>query len=63
MSIGGTAVVTADASGGTARPGVIVEESVEVKDSAIVNPSGGTALLASHGAAETTIWVKNTAAL
>lgn len=61
LSIGGTAIVTADGSGGTSRPGIVVDETVEVKDSAIVNGAGGLDLLASNGTTDTTIWVKDSA--
>lgn len=59
LIIGGKATVTADDTGGTSNPGLIVEETVEVKDSAIVNGTGGTALIASHGATDTTLWIKD----
>ncbi len=61
LMIGGTAIVTADASGGTARPGLVVNETVEVKDNAVLNGVGGAALLASNGTTDTTIWVKDAA--
>ncbi|HEV2294621.1 MAG TPA: hypothetical protein VGR35_12265 [Tepidisphaeraceae bacterium] len=61
LMIGGTAIVTADASGGTARPALLVEETVEIRDDAIVNATGGTALLASRGSTDITIWATDNA--
>jgi hypothetical protein len=60
LAVGGTAVVTADASGGTARPGVLVEETVEMTDDAILNGTGGTAVLGSRGYTDSTIRVVDT---
>ena len=62
LVVGGTAEVTADASGGTARPGILVEETVEVRDDAILHGTGGTAVVGSRGYIDSTIRVADTSA-
>jgi hypothetical protein len=63
LVVGGTAVVSVDGSGGTDRPGLLIEETVQIKDGAVINGTGGAALVASHGATDTTVWVKDTGTL
>lgn len=57
LIVSGSAIVTADASGGESDPAITVEETVELQDTCVLNaaPGTGTALLASHGATDTTI--------
>jgi hypothetical protein len=63
LLVGGTAGVTASASGGAADPAISVDETVEIKDSAVLSASSGTgsALLSSNGATDYTIDVTDTA--
>jgi hypothetical protein len=61
LLVGGTAAVTASASGGTADPAISVDETVAIKDSAVLSCTNGTALLSSNGATDYTIDVTDNA--
>ena len=62
LLVGGTATVTASAAGGTTDPAIAVDETVELKDSAVVSSTNGAYTLSSNGATEYTIDVTDTGA-
>jgi hypothetical protein len=61
LLVGGTATVTASASGGTTDPAISVDETAEIKDSAVLSATNGTAVLSSNGATDYTIDVTDNA--